>query len=170
MDVLTHGGQVVDPTTLDWSSYSGSRFPYIIRQRPGPWNALGRVKFIFPNPNFVFIHDTPSTSLFDRSVRTFSSGCIRIEDPLGFATEVLRSSGQWDEGTVADAVASRETRTVHLAEPLPVLLLYWTAEGGRDGLVHFREDVYDRDGAILRELDGPFNLWLDLPRRGSPEG
>ena len=168
MDVLTHDGRVVDPATVDWPSYSGSNFPYIIRQRPGPWNALGQVKFIFPNPNFVFIHDTSSTSLFDRSVRTFSSGCVRIEDPLDFAVQVLGSSGQWDDQTVADAVASQETRTVHLAEPLPVLLLYWTAEGGRDGLIHFREDVYDRDGVILQELDGSFDFWLDLARRGSP--
>jgi murein L,D-transpeptidase YcbB/YkuD len=168
MDVLTHDGRVVDPATVDWASYSGRDFPYIIRQRPGPWNALGQVKFIFPNPNFVFIHDTPSTSLFDRSVRTFSSGCVRIEDPLDFAVQVLGSSGQWDDQTVADAVASQETQTVHLAHPLPVLLLYWTAEGGRDGLIHFREDVYDRDGVILQELDGPFDFWLDLARKGSP--
>ncbi len=168
MDVLTHDGRVVDPATVDWASYSGSNFPYIIRQRPGGWNALGQVKFIFPNPEFVFIHDTPSTSLFDRSVRTFSSGCLRIEDPMDFAVEVLGSSGQWDGQAVADAVATEETRTVHLAEPLPVLLLYWTAEGGRDGLVHFREDVYDRDGVILRELDGPFDFWLDLARKGFP--
>jgi len=170
MDVLTHDGRVVDPATVDWASHSGRDLPYIIRQRPGPWNALGQVKFIFPNPNFVFIHDTPSTSLFDRTVRTFSSGCVRIEDPLDFAVQVLGGSGQWNDQAVSDAVASQETQTVHLAEPLPVLLLYWTAEGGRDGLIHFREDVYDRDGVILQELDGPFDFWLDLARRGSPEG
>jgi murein L,D-transpeptidase YcbB/YkuD len=170
MDVLTHSGEVVDPATVDWDRYPGSHFPYIIRQRPGPWNALGTLKFIFPNENFVFIHDTPATSLFDRSVRTFSSGCVRIEDPQDFAVEVLRERGGWDPQAVADAVASQESRTVHLPTPLPVLLLYWTAEGGRDGLVHFRSDVYDRDGAVLEALNGPFDFFVELPERGSSSG
>ncbi len=167
MDVLTHGGQAVNPATVDWSSYSGGGFPYIIRQRPGPWNALGQVKFIFPNPFFVFIHDTASTSLFSRTERTFSSGCVRIEDPMGFAVEVLRGNSGWDAEAVAEADATEKTQTVHLAEPLPVLLLYWTAEGGRDGLVHFRPDVYERDATVLEALNGPFDLFLNLPGGGS---
>lgn len=167
MDVLTHGGEAVNPATVDWSSYSDGGFPYIIRQQPGPWNALGQVKFIFPNPHFVFIHDTPSTSLFDRTARTFSSGCVRIEDPMGFAVEVLGGNSGWDAEAVAEADATEKTQTVHLAEPLPVLLLYWTAEGGRDGLVHFRPDVYDRDSVVLEALNGPFDLFLDLPGGGS---
>lgn len=159
MEVLDHSGTVIDPASIDWSSVSPGNFPYVIRQQPGPWNSLGRAKFIFPNPHFVFIHDTPSTGLFDQSVRTFSSGCIRIEDPEGFAVQVLKDPVRWSPSAVKEAFAGDETRTVHLPQKMPVLIQYWTASRLPDGEVQFLRDVYDRDPAILRGLNGDFALW-----------
>jgi murein L,D-transpeptidase YcbB/YkuD len=161
MEVLDHSGRVVDPSSVDWSRYPGESFPYIIRQRPGPWNALGQVKYIFPNPHFIFMHDTPSRSLFARDLRTFSSGCIRLEDPVGFGVQVLNDPERWNEETVAEAMTRDEPWTVHLQEPMPVLLLYWTAEADPDGHVHFKRDVYDRDPPVLEELNGDFRMWME---------
>jgi murein L,D-transpeptidase YcbB/YkuD len=162
MRVIDRSGAEVDPSTIDWQAYSGPDFPYLIRQDPGPTNSLGQVKFIFPNTHLVFMHDTPSRELFDRSVRTFSSGCIRLEDPLDFATYLLGGQEGWDRVAVEAAIGSGETRTVHLEHPIPVLLLYWTASGDRDGHMHFNRDIYDRDPAILRRLNGEFRMWRSL--------
>ena len=138
-------------------------------QRPGPDNALGQVKFIFPNPHFVFLHDTNYREQFDDAVRTFSSGCIRIEHPLEFARLVL-DDPQWDDTAIEGVIASQQTRTVYLDEPLPVLILYWTVNPLTDnGIPEFLPDVYDRDGRVLEALNEPFryaapeNLpdWID---------
>ena len=164
--VLDRHGNLVDPAGIDWGASPAQSFPYIIRQEPGPWNALGQMKFIFPNPHFVFIHDTPSRSRFGRSVRAFSSGCVRIEDPFDFSVQVLADPQRWDRQAVEAVVTTGQTRTVYLDRPIPVLLLYWTASGDRDGHVHFAGDVYDRDSSILRELNGGFELWFDLQVQG----
>jgi murein L,D-transpeptidase YcbB/YkuD len=151
IDVIDDSGMVVDPTTIDWS---GSTFPYRFVQRPGPNNALGRVKFMFPNEHFVYLHDTPSRDLFDRESRAFSSGCIRVEDPLELARLLLRRG--WDEDRINDVIAAGRTETISLDDPITVLLLYWTAEAGDAGRPIFYADVYARDAEVSAALAAPF--------------
>lgn len=127
-------------------------------QPPGPSNALGRMKFMFPNPHNVYLHDTPAKELFDEPTRTFSHGCIRVEKPFELAELVLDDPVAWNEKALMDSVATGRTRTVFLARPLPVLVLYWTASVGRDNRLRFFPDVYHRDAAVARALDMPFSF------------
>ena len=154
MKVLDQNGNVIPPDRVEWSKYHGRGFPYIIRQDPGPHNALGRVKFIFPNPHFVFLHDTPSKSLFERAERTFSSGCIRVEHPFELAELVLADPVKWNQESISALIESGETRRVHLREPLQVMVTYFTAFAGLGDMVQFRRDVYERDAAVLKALRG----------------
>ncbi len=154
--VLDADGRAVDPLGVDWNALRG--MPYTLRQEPGPNNALGRIKFMFPNEHFVFLHDTPSRSLFARAERTFSSGCIRVEDPTMLAEILLRDSEQWSRQQVEAAIANGRTRRVSLAQPWPILVLYWTAEQDEFGRSRFFPDVYDRDARLLRALNGPVNI------------
>ena len=157
MDVIEGNGRVVDPATIDWPNVTAKSFPYMLRQRPGPTNALGRIKFIFPNEHFVFLHDTPSRDLFDRDERAFSSGCIRVENPLELAEILLRPDPKWTHEALQRAVDGEQTQTVSLARPIPVLILYLTAvafDGGKE--FTFLRDIYDRDAAVLRALNAGF--------------
>ena len=156
----------VDPSTIDWRALSASNFPYRLRQRPGPQNALGEVKFMFPNPHSVYLHDTPSRSLFGRAERSFSSGCIRVEHPLDLATILLRPNEGWTRTRIQAAVRTDTEQTVPLAQKVPVHLLYWTA-WAEDGTVHFRRDVYDRDGAVHSALTAPLGGRSDRADVGS---
>jgi murein L,D-transpeptidase YcbB/YkuD len=157
MKVIDRSGKAVDPASLDWSKYSGKNFPYAIRQDPGPANALGRVKFIFPNKHFVFLHDTPSKALFARETRTFSSGCIRVENPFHLAEALLKDSLKWNLNKIGELIDSEKTKTVYLKKSIPVLILYATAFPSlEDEFVQFRNDVYSRDQAILKQLREPF--------------
>ena len=160
-DVRNRAGENVDPETIDWSQLSRGNFPYTFVQRPGPANALGRIKFIFPNQYSVYLHDTPSKSLFGRSERAFSHGCIRTEYPFDLAERLLGPAG-WDRERIDAQVESLETKTVHLAEPLPVLLLYWTADVGPNGEYLFYKDVYERDERVLDALDAPFESEIPI--------
>ena len=130
------------------------------RQGPGPGNALGRVKFIFPNDHFVFLHDTPSRGLFDRADRMFSSGCIRVEHPLELAELLLRDPEEWNEQSIAAVLESGKPTTVFLDEPLPVLLMYWTVDVTQPDRVVFYRDVYQRDAAVLEGLEEDFRVSL----------
>jgi murein L,D-transpeptidase YcbB/YkuD len=159
--VLDRNGRVVDPATVNWAAYTKSA-PYTFRQDPGPANSLGRIKFMFPNEHAVYLHDTPAKQLFDKPERTFSSGCIRVEDPLRLAELVLDDPG-WTRAALEQAIATGETRTVRLRRPIPVLLLYWTALADADGTVRFFRDVYGRDKELLAALDGAVRV--DLPRK-----
>jgi murein L,D-transpeptidase YcbB/YkuD len=155
MTLLGPGGERVDPSDVDWAKVSARSFAYTVRQEPGPDNALGRVKFMFPNPHFVFLHDTPSKSLFDRAQRTFSSGCIRVERPLELAELLLDDPLKGSPEEIHKLLDSGKTHSVVLENPLPVLLFYWTAEVADDGRVYFREDIYGRDQQVLKALDAP---------------
>jgi murein L,D-transpeptidase YcbB/YkuD len=158
-DVKDRNGDNVDPTTVDWSSLTRSNFRYTFVQRPGPYNAMGQVKFMFPNRYSVYLHDTPSRGLFARSERAFSAGCIRVEKPLELAEELLRTDG-WTRERIQRVLDSGELTNVFLSRPLPVFLLYWTAEIDEDGVIHFFNDVYERDEAIAEALDEPFRFEL----------
>jgi len=155
MQVLTMDGREVDPATVDWELYPRQGFPYMIRQRPGPANALGRLKIMFPNEHMIYLHDTPSRELFNRSERTFSSGCIRVENAEQLAVLVLDDPQQWSLPAVNAVIAAKQTRRVSLPEPVPVYLVYWTVQVQDDGEVEFKRDPYGRDALILDILDRP---------------
>jgi len=150
LKVLDQEGSEVDPRAVSWSAAS---FPYVLRQDPGPSNALGRVKLMFPNEHLVYLHDTPNKDLFERPQRTASSGCIRVERPLELTELVLSGTPGWNRARIDQVIASGQTRRVDLESPLPVLILYWTAEVMEDTRVAFRDDVYGRDAPVLRALD-----------------
>jgi len=149
---LLQGGTPVSWYGVDWSQYSRSRFPYVFRQQPGDNNALGRVKFIFPNKHNVYLHDTPSRGGFARSNRALSHGCVRLSEPVKFAEEVLASKPGWSRSKIDALLASRETTRVNLDKPLSVHLVYATAWLEDDGTVHFRPDIYGRDQRLYRAL------------------
>ena len=161
-DVKDRSGAIVDAGSIDWSQLGRGNFPYVFVQRPGPRNALGRVKFMFPNEHAVYLHDTPSQWGFDRARRAFSHGCVRVQNPFDFV-EILLGSEGWDRDKIQATVDTGQTRTVYLPEPVPVLLLYWTAEMGPDGTVHFYPDVYGRDARVAQEMTEPFRA--ELPGR-----
>lgn len=142
----------IDPQTIDWSTISAENVPYRFRQDPGPLNALGRVKFMFPNPFGVYLHDTPSRELFVRADRAFSSGCIRVEKPLDLAEYVLRSDSKWTRAAIIGAMEGGFEQTVSLPELVDVYLLYWTAWADEDGTIHFRKDLYGRDRVLYEAL------------------
>lgn len=155
MSLVTPSGKIVDPATVDWNTVRKGRFPYMVRQEPGPTNALGQVKFLFPNPYMVYLHDTPSKAKFGSAERAFSHGCIRTENPLELARLLLKNQG-WDRGRIDRIVASRKTTRVSVRPPIPLFLLYWTAQVEEDGSVQFRRDLYGRDRKIIEGLDTAF--------------
>ncbi|MEX2408564.1 MAG: L,D-transpeptidase family protein, partial [Rhodovibrionaceae bacterium] len=144
----------VDPHYIDWSQISASSFPFRIRQEAGAGNALGRIKFMFPNEFNIYLHDTPSQSHFARSERAFSHGCIRVAKPLELAEALLKGQEGWDLERVRQQIESGETRTVSLDEPIQVHISYITAWVNKDGAVHFRNDVYGRDELLASALLG----------------
>ncbi len=149
---LLSGNTEVDPTTVDFSKYSINNFPYVIRQEPGPRNALGRMKFIFPNKYSVYLHDTPSKSFFQQTKRAFSHGCVRVQNPSLLAENLLSDKG-YDQDRIQEVLDTKETKTVFLKDPLPVYLMYWTCyENRRDDKLYFFRDLYGRDQRILNKL------------------
>ncbi len=154
----------IDPGTIDWAAVDPDHFPYHLRQDPGPANLLGRIKFVFPNRFDVYLHDTPSRSLFARSERTFSSGCIRIEKPLELADYLLRGDPQWTPERLRAALDKKTEQTVVLSRSIPVHVVYWTAWVADDGSVQFRSDVYGRD-RVLDAAMGATSSTLTIPRQ-----
>ncbi len=165
LTVINNTGQMIDPESIDWSSATIKNFKYHLRQLPGPNNALGRIKFMFPNNYSVYLHDTPAKNLFEASQRAFSSGCIRIEDPLKLAETLLQSNDGWDRNRLEREINSGQTRTINLNLPIPVLLMYFTAEAGEDDSVQFRKDLYQRDASIIIALNQPLSqiAVIDMP-------
>ena len=157
--VIGSNGEFVDPQTVDWNRYT-TMVPYTLRQDPGPDNALGTVKFIFPNKHAVFLHDTPHRELFDQPERAFSSGCIRIEHPLKLP-EWLLDDENYPESVLQSIVDSRKTQRISLAQPIPVIITYLTASLDLDGNPLFFRDIYNFDAKVLQALDGP--VVIELP-------
>jgi len=123
-----------------------------IRQKPGPKNSLGLVKFVFPNSHNVYMHDTPAPELFSRSRRDFSHGCIRLEKPADLAVWVLRDNPGWNKDRILAAMNGEESQRVNLAHPIPVLILYATVIVLEDGRVHFYDDIYGHDATLEKVL------------------
>jgi murein L,D-transpeptidase YcbB/YkuD len=137
-----------------------------IRQRPGPRNALGDIKFVFPNHESIYLHHTPSVGLFTRARRDFSHGCIRVEQPVALAAFALHGLAGWDEARIRRAMSEDAPATVRLPQPIPVLIAYGTALV-KQGRVYFFEDLYghDRalDAALRRPREAPFPSHLLAP-------
>ncbi len=123
-------------------------------QSAGDHNSLGRIKLMFPNPHSVYLHDTPSKALFNEASRSFSHGCVRVQKPFELAALAI-GDPTVTESTLRREIARGKTRTIHLGRPVPVLILYWTASVADDGSLRFLPDIYDRDPAIIRGLNGP---------------
>jgi len=148
----TESGRPVDPATIDWSRLSARHFPYKLRQVPGADNALGRLKFMFPNRFNIYLHDTPARTLFERTVRSFSHGCIRVQHPVDLAAVLLDGADGWTKDRIEAAIATGERQVISLPRPLPVHLTYLTAWVNKDGAVNFRDDIYGRDGRLREAL------------------
>lgn len=144
-------GKEVDPYSVNWSSIN--RMPYSLRQDSGAKNALGRVKFMFPNRFNVYLHDTPSKSLFNRDLRVFSHGCVRVQNPLELAELLLADQG-WSKARIDAQIAEGGQRIINLKTQVPVHVTYMTAWANKDGSIHFRRDVYKRDEQLARVLAG----------------
>jgi murein L,D-transpeptidase YcbB/YkuD len=147
-EVLDSRENVVDASAVNWRARP---LLYHLRQRPGPQNALGRLRFDLPNPYSVYLHDTPSRSLFERTVRAFSHGCIRVKAPVALASSLL--GADWSETKLSDAIATGATQTIRLANPAPVYLLYQTAIADDNGSIQYLNDVNHRDNAIAAALN-----------------
>lgn len=132
---------------MEWSGGS-------LREKPGPGNSLGLVKFIFPNSNSIYLHDTPSRSLFDKDTRAFSHGCIRVQKPFDLAKKVLAYDTSWTDKRIKDAMNAGKEQKVVLERKIPVYIGYFTAFADETGLVHFRKDVYNRDKQMVETLMG----------------
>lgn len=146
-------GDTVDSMTVQWNNYQGKRFPYRLRQEPGPTNALGRMKFMFPNEHDVYLHDTPHDELFARADRAFSSGCIRLSDPDALAAYLLGEQGIKPE-QIATWLASRQTKAISLKNRLPIHLTYSTVWKDDNGVIRFGKDIYGRDERMAAVLFG----------------
>ncbi len=151
---LLAGGQSIPFSSVDFNQYSTAKFPYTIRQGPGQKNALGRVKFMFPNKHAIYLHDTPSRSLFARSSRAFSHGCVRVYKPLKLAEKILKDVPKWSRKRIDSVLASKKTTRVSLPNHIPVHIVYASAFRGEGGSIEFRPDIYGRDKKLYRALFG----------------
>jgi murein L,D-transpeptidase YcbB/YkuD len=152
MEVITHKGAVVSPSSVDWSGAGTDGFGYIVRKRPGPKNDLGNVKFIFPNVDNIYLHDTPRDELFSQAKRGFSHGCVRVEKPIELAETLLRDvPGGWDRSKIMQQVSTQKEKYVPLKAKLPVYLVYFTASADAKGNVSFREDIYGHDRTLKQQ-------------------
>ena len=151
IQVLSPSGAPLDPWEIDWSRPGN----VVLRQSPGPHNALGELVVRFPNNHMVYLHDTPSQGLFAREQRAASSGCIRVENIGEFAQLLFDDTRSGQD--VRAQIGRGETRNVRLAERMPVILHYWTVHPSEDGQLAFRPDIYERDDALLQALDRPLS-------------
>ncbi len=164
LQIIDGAGRVVPREMIDWTQVTPSYFPFDLKQPPSGGNALGRVKFMFPNQHNVYLHDTPSKSLFAREVRAFSHGCVRLQDPFDFAYALLAAQEEDPEGLFQSILRTGQETTVNLEQPVPVHLVYRTAFSDLRGHMGYRADVYGRDAKLWEELQ---EAGVSLPGVGS---
>jgi murein L,D-transpeptidase YcbB/YkuD len=150
MDLLYQGAPV-SPWQVNWSQVSATNFPFRVRQRPGPGNALGQIKFLFPNKHDVYLHDTPSKALFGRSVRAFSHGCVRVEDPFAFAEALMANEPNISRASLEGRFGPTE-RWVNPTKQIPVHLAYFTLRAGPDGALRSYGDVYGHNEKLIAAM------------------
>jgi murein L,D-transpeptidase YcbB/YkuD len=152
-EVTTYSGQVVTGGIISDDVLAQLRAgKLMVRQKPGPKNALGLIKFIFPNDNNVYLHSTPSQAAFGENRRDFSHGCVRVEDPAKLAEWVLRNNPGWTRERVDAAFKAEKAQQVNLTKEIPVLLVYGTAIAPEDGKVYFFEDIYGHDKSLRTQF------------------
>jgi murein L,D-transpeptidase YcbB/YkuD len=152
LNIVNAKGQVVDRSTIDFSEYTKKTFPYEIKQPPSRRNALGLVKFMFPNRFNIYLHDTPAKSLFQHETRAFSHGCIRLNDPFDLAYTLLAPQTSDPKGVFQRALRTGRETTIMLDKPVPVHLTYFTAWPTPKGGMTYRHDIYGRDALIWAAL------------------
>lgn len=145
LPALRRNSNYLNRNHMEWNGKS-------VRQKPGPWNALGKVKFLFPNTHSIYLHDTPSKSLFSRDQRAFSHGCIRVEDPRRLAIYVLRNQPEWTEEKIDEAMNAEKEKYVKISQPIPVIITYLTAWVDLKGQLNFRKDIYKRDSRLAKMI------------------
>ncbi|MDY7092849.1 MAG: L,D-transpeptidase family protein [Acidobacteriota bacterium] len=146
------GAPAVDPATVPWGELTAKTLPYRFRQRPGPGNSLGKIKFLIPNQYDVYLHDTPAQRDFSIACRSLSHGCVRLSKPLDLAELVMAGSETWDRERLEKALEGKQTTRVPLPRPIPVILYYQTAFLDLTGAPHFLPDIYGRDRIIAAAL------------------
>ena len=154
MEILSREGTRVSASAIDWSRVDPFDFNYRVRQRPGPENALGRVKFVIDNPFDVYLHDTPLQSAFARANRSISHGCVRVQSAMDLAVLVMAGTS-WTRARLDSLVALGAEQNVSVPRPVPVEIIYLTAWVGDDGRVQYRDDLYDLDLDLERRLTNP---------------
>ena len=157
--------RVINPAQIDWKTVRAGSFPGRIRQKPGPWNALGRIKFMFPNRFHVYLHDTPDRRLFSNPRRAYSHGCIRVGSPTDLAMFLLQDDPSWTRERLEQLIATGERRTVRISQACAVHLLYWTAWIDENGELNFRDDIYERDKPLWNALNQDSGRYVDFPDR-----
>lgn len=166
--IYDQAGNVVNAQSIDWKAVGPSNFPYTLRQAPGPENALGPVKFDFVNDYAVFLHGTPTQSLFAKQDRFFSSGCVRTENPIDLAEFLLRGDPAWDRARIDAVLKTGKTTLVKVSNPMPVHIAYMTAWVDEDGVMQFRKDVYDFDD--LPSLPGGIEVTVAMAPNANAAG
>ncbi|NEY88966.1 L,D-transpeptidase family protein [Rhodobacteraceae bacterium KMS-5] len=152
LQVVDRNGRVVPRGAVNFAAYSASSFPFGLRQPPSDGNALGKVKFMFPNQYNIYLHDTPAKNLFESEVRAYSHGCIRLGDPIDFAHVLLARQTDDPKGLFQSELDSAQESSVSLDQKVPVHLVYFTAWPSLRGQVGFRADVYGRDARLYQAL------------------
>ncbi|ARS34995.1 L,D-transpeptidase family protein [Pontibacter actiniarum] len=156
MEVVTKekNPRTVSPYSINWSGVTASNFSYRVRQKPGPDNSLGMIKFLFPNEYAVYLHDTPADALFSQNDRDFSHGCVRVEKPVDLAQYLLQDMPEWDEQRIRNTMRGGDETWVTLPKRVQVYLVYFTSWVDKDGQIHFREDIYGHDKKLAQEYFG----------------
>ena len=155
MEVMDRNGTILNPANIDWNDYSAGNFPFQIRQKAGPWNALGEVKFIFPNKYAVYLHDTPSRGLFNVQDRAFSHGCIRTEQKWELLMSLMDDPDVWNMDKINEILKSGKTTNIPLPKPINIYLIYLTAAVDQQNNLMFMKDIYKRDDKVLQALEKP---------------
>lgn len=156
MKVLSGSGaktRIVPPWTIDWENMTAREFNYHLRQDPGPRNPLGRIKFYFPNPYDVYLHDTPYLHLFEQKKRNFSHGCIRVENPVELAVVLLGGNSIETRKQLLSAIETGKRKQFQLRQPVSIRVFYFTTWAEADGTVHFRKDIYNHDLPLQKALE-----------------
>jgi len=167
--VLDAGGKAVDPSKIDWAAYSAKTLPFRLRLGPSPTNPMGAVKFSFPNEFQIFLHDTPDRDAFKDMQRAFSFGCVRVEKPLELAELLLNNPSKWSLARLLEITRTRKPQAIRLPHPMPIMLVYMTVLVEQDGTLFFRDDVYERDKAVLKALNER-NEMVSHPEVNEPDG
>ena len=156
LELLDYKHHLVDHHDINFHDYNEHDFPYIFRQKPGNHNALGRIKFLFPNKQAIYLHDTPGKTLFSKDKREFSHGCIRVKNPYKLSESILKNQKMWNKNVKnleGDKIEEMLTTTITLKHSIEVLLMYWSAAADRDGNAYFYEDHYHLDPTLLKKFN-----------------